>query len=74
MLSKLLAMIKLGKLNIFLLICFILFFRNEEGVGTAVKKSGIARKDVFVVTKLMNHGRQICFEHCKQSLAKLVLN
>jgi len=41
--------------------------RNEHEVGCAVKKSGISRSDVFVVTKLMwtNHG----YENCKAAFA-----
>ncbi|WP_370948913.1 aldo/keto reductase [Amycolatopsis sp. cg5] len=29
-------------------------YRNEEGVGEGLKKSGIAREDVFITTKLAN--------------------
>ena len=34
-------------------------YHNEAGVGRAVRKSGLAREDVFVTTKLWNsdHGR-----------------
>ena len=27
-------------------------YANEDGVGRAIKKSGIARKDIFVVSKI----------------------
>ncbi|MCW2752143.1 MAG: aldo/keto reductase, diketogulonate reductase [Aeromicrobium sp.] len=35
-------------------------YRNEEGVGRAIRESGLPRNDVFVTTKLNNdaHGKQ----------------
>lgn len=29
-------------------------YKNEEGVGKAIKESGVARKDIFVTSKLWN--------------------
>jgi len=45
----------------------IVLERNEQLVGRAIKKSGITRSDVFVVTKLLwtDHG----YESCKASFA-----
>ena len=41
-------------------------YANEEGVGSAVKKSGIARNEVFIVSKIWisNYG----FEKAKASI------
>ena len=41
-------------------------YRNEEGVGAAVKNSGIARSEVFLVSKvwISNYG----YEHAKASI------
>lgn len=30
------------------------FYNNEEGVGTAIKESGVPRKDIFLVSKVWN--------------------
>jgi diketogulonate reductase-like aldo/keto reductase len=49
-------------------------YENEEGVGEAVRISGLPRDDVFVTTKLWNpdHGRAT--DAVDESLAKLGLN
>lgn len=41
-------------------------YHNEEGVGAAVKKSGIAREDLFIVSKIWisNYG----YDHAKASI------
>ena len=43
-------------------------YANEEGVGNAIRKSGIPRKDIFVVTKvwISNSG----YERAKASIAE----
>ena len=43
-------------------------YANEEGVGNAVRKSGIPRKDIFLVTKvwISNYG----YERAKASIAE----
>lgn len=32
-------------------------YQNEQGVGRAIKKSGIARKEIFLTTKIWNNGQ-----------------
>ena len=46
--------------------------RNESGVGRGMKKSGIPRSDVFVVTKVLwdDHGRESCKKALAESLKK----
>ena len=46
--------------------------RNESGVGRGMKKSGIPRSDVFVVTKVLwdDHGRESCEKALAESLKK----
>lgn len=48
-------------------------YHNEEGVGAAVKKSGIARKDLFLVTKIWisNYGYERAKASIDESLRKL---
>jgi methylglyoxal/glyoxal reductase len=52
------------------------FYDNEEHVGRAVRESGIARDEVFVVTKLWNsdQGYASAIKACNESLAKLKLD
>jgi diketogulonate reductase-like aldo/keto reductase len=52
------------------------FYGNEEDVGRAVRESGIAREEVFVVTKLWNsdHGYAQAIKACGTSLGKLKLD
>src|SRR5262245_18946567 len=52
------------------------FYGNEEEVGRALRESGIAREQVFVVTKLWNsdQGYAWAIKACNESLAKLGLD
>ncbi len=47
-------------------------FRNEADVGRAVKKSGLRREELFVITKLAEeqHGRENVLPACKESLER----
>ena len=48
-------------------------YYNEEGVGTAIKKSGIKREEFFLVTKvwITNSGEENAAKSIKESLKKL---
>ncbi|MBR5907377.1 MAG: aldo/keto reductase [Bacteroidales bacterium] len=48
-------------------------YQNEEGVGNAIKKSGIAREDIFLVSKIWmtNYGYETAKESINESLRKL---
>lgn len=48
-------------------------YQNEEGVGCAIKKSGIAREDIFLVSKVWmgNYGYLAAKESIDESLRKL---
>lgn len=48
-------------------------YRNEEGVGSAWRKSGIARNELFIVTKIWitNSGEERAAESINESLRKL---
>jgi 2,5-diketo-D-gluconate reductase A len=48
-------------------------YRNERGVGEALRASGLAREDVFVTTKCWNsnQGREAAREACEKSLERL---
>ena len=48
-------------------------YANEEGVGNAVRKSGIQRKDIFIVTKvwISNYGYEKAKASIDESLKKL---
>ena len=48
-------------------------YHNEEGVGAAIKKSGIKREDFFIVTKLWisNYGEEKARKSIYESLKKL---
>ena len=48
-------------------------YYNEEGVGTAIKKSGIKRDEFFLVTKvwITNSGEENAAKSIKESLKKL---
>ena len=48
-------------------------YRNEEGVGAAVKKSGLKREDVFLVSKIWisNYGEAKAAASIDESLRKL---
>ncbi|MGE5379274.1 MAG: aldo/keto reductase [Candidatus Saccharibacteria bacterium] len=51
------------------------YYQNEEGVGRAVRESGLAREEVFVTTKLWNtdHGFKETLAACDRSLRALGL-
>ena len=51
-------------------------YGNEDDVGRAVRESGVAREQVFVVTKLWNsdQGYASAIKACNASLAKLKLD
>jgi 2,5-diketo-D-gluconate reductase A len=51
-------------------------YQNEEGVGAAIKNSGLPRDQVFVTTKLHNahHGYDSAISELDESLAKLRLD
>ena len=48
-------------------------YGNEEGVGNAIRKSGLKREDVFIVTKvwITNAGEEKAARSIEQSLKKL---
>ncbi len=50
-------------------------YNNETDVGTALRKSGIKREDVFITTKLWNsdHGYDNALRACDESLKRLGL-
>jgi methylglyoxal/glyoxal reductase len=50
-------------------------YNNETDVGTALRKSGIKREDVFITTKLWNsdHGYESALRACNESLRRLGL-
>lgn len=51
------------------------YYRNERDVGCAISRSGIARSEIFVTTKLWNddHGYDATFRAFDRSLAELAL-
>jgi len=50
-------------------------YGSESDVGTALRKSGVKREDVFITTKLWNsdHGYQTALKACDDSLKRLGL-
>jgi 2,5-diketo-D-gluconate reductase A len=52
------------------------FYKNEQGVGEAVRNSGIARSDIFVTTKLWNgdQGFDAALKAFDASMGKLKLD
>lgn len=48
-------------------------YQNEIGVGEGIRKSGVAREDIFLVSKLPNddHGYEKTIAACERSLQKL---
>ena len=48
-------------------------YRNEEGVGAAIAKSGVRREDIFLTTKvwISNAGEQLAAKSIDESLHKL---
>lgn len=51
-------------------------YENEEGVGKAIKESGIPRKEIFVTTKVWNtdHGYENTLKAFERSISKLGLD
>ena len=51
-------------------------YMNEEGVGNAIKKCGVPRKDLFIITKLwvQDHGYEETKKAIETSLKKLQLD
>jgi len=47
------------------------YYGNEADVGAAVKTAGVPREDIFVVTKLWDHGYDTCMRHFSESFKKL---
>ena len=49
---------------------------NEEGVGAAVKKSGVAREELFITSKVWieHYGYDACRASVLKSLAKMQLD
>ena len=47
-------------------------FRNEADVGRGIKKSGVKREEIFVVTKVFNqaHGYELTTKTVHESLEK----
>lgn len=52
------------------------FYQNEEGVGKAIKNSGIPREELFITTKVWNsdQGYESTLQAFENSLAKLGLD
>ncbi|ERN51679.1 aldo/keto reductase [Alkalihalophilus marmarensis] len=52
------------------------FYFNEEGVGSAIKKSGVAREELFITTKVWNddQGYESTLRAFDQSMDKLGLD
>ncbi|MGL5405443.1 MAG: aldo/keto reductase [Propionibacteriaceae bacterium] len=46
-------------------------YKNEEGVGQAIRESKIKREDIFLTTKLWNDRHQDAVAACKESLSRL---
>ena len=53
-----------------------MIYKNEEGVGKAIKESGIPREEIFITTKLWNtdQGYESAFKAIDSSLSKLGLS
>ena len=49
-------------------------YKNEESVGNAIRKSNIARKDIFVTTKLWNDDHDDPKKAFNESLKKIQLD
>lgn len=49
------------------------FYGNETEVGQAIKQSKLARKDVFLTTKILNPGASVdeSYQQCLESVQKL---
>lgn len=58
----------------FIIIFFFFLFRNEADVGRGVKKAGLKREDVFVVSKIWDaNGYDYCKKLFNKALKKFVL-
>lgn len=53
-----------------------MIYRNEEGVGKAIKQSGVPREEIFITTKVWNrdHGYQSTLDAFEASLKRLQLD
>ena len=49
-------------------------FRNEDDVREGIKLSGLKREDVFIVTKIMQHGRDETIKSVNESLKRYTLS
>ncbi|MBI2545471.1 MAG: aldo/keto reductase [Candidatus Aenigmarchaeota archaeon] len=49
-------------------------YGNEKGIGKAIKKSGVPRKELFITTKLWNDDHDDIIGACEESLKKLQLD
>lgn len=49
-------------------------YKNEDGVGDALKKAGLPREELFITTKLWNEDQQRPHQALKESLEKLQLD
>ncbi|MFC7505805.1 aldo/keto reductase [Nocardioides sp. CPCC 206347] len=49
-------------------------YRNEVGVGRALAKSGLAREELFITTKLWNSDQEAPVAACEKSLERLGLD
>ncbi|EPN9509528.1 2,5-didehydrogluconate reductase DkgA [Cronobacter sakazakii] len=49
-------------------------YKNEQGVGDALKSAGVARDELFITTKLWNDGQKRPREALEESLEKLQLD
>jgi diketogulonate reductase-like aldo/keto reductase len=63
---------KLSTFFISFIFYLFLSFRNEKEVGEGVRKSGIKREDIYVVTKVDSHqhGYEEAIQGVKESLQK----
>ena len=57
---------------IYVFISFCVHCSNESSVGEAIKKAGVKREEIFVVTKLLSqdHGYDNCIKAIHDSLKK----
>ncbi len=68
--------VKLALLAGYRMIDTAMIYKNEEGVGKAIRESGIPREEIFVTTKLWNtdQGYESALKAIDVSLAKLGLS
>lgn len=67
--------VMLIRVSRYVVYCSVFIYSNEQGVGRGLKKSGIPRSEVFVVTKLWfdDHGYDRCKAAFAESLKKYVV-